>query len=164
VIEQVNLARQRIRQSASVVFAVVVIGIFSGCTLSSESGPLQSSDSPSASAATPNADKPLPSSEEPLNQDAVISVAGVDVDGQHVSVSGYVSGIVEDGGVCTFTFTGVEAERTVTNASVANVSTTSCGLVQIPTSELARGSWQITLSYSSSSFSTTSQPLSLEIP
>ncbi|TDW30691.1 hypothetical protein EDD25_2461 [Cryobacterium psychrophilum] len=96
--------------------------------------------------------------------EAVISVAGVDVDGLNVSASGYVSGTIEDAGICTFTFTGLESETSATSTGRANASTTSCGFVQVSMSDLARGSWQVVLAYSSETLTVSSQPMTLEIP
>ena len=108
---------------------------------------------------------------EPVrDSEAIISVAGVDVDGTHVSASGYVSSIIENDGLCSFVFTGDDdvdrtaAERTVTATAVANVTTTSCGLVQIPVTELAAGTWSLVLTYTSDSLTVTSAPTTLEIP
>lgn len=108
--------------------------------------------------------EPFPDSE------AIISVAGVDVDGLHVSASGYVSGIIENEGLCTFVFTsddgadGLAAERTVTATAAANVTTTSCGLVQMPMTEFAAGTWSLVLTYASDTLTVTSAPTTLEIP
>jgi len=114
---------------------------------------------PPASTDKPNA-TPTPTP----TREAVITVAGVDADGLNASASGYVSGVVEDGGVCTFTFTGVEGETTATSTGAANPSTTSCGFVQVPIGDLARGTWQVVLTYSSDAFIVSSAPTTLEIP
>ena len=100
----------------------------------------------------------------------MISVAGVDVDGMNVSASGYVSGIVENDGLCSFVFSGADAgdgtasEQTATATAVANVTTTSCGLVQVPMTELTAGTWQLVLTYASDTLTVTSAPTTLEIP
>jgi hypothetical protein len=101
----------------------------------------------------------------PVGIEPVIVVAGIDVDGLHVSSSGYVAGVVEDGGVCTFVFAGAGSPVEVTTVGRADVRTTSCGLVQLPIDQLARGSWTVSLSYlSESAPSTVSEQTVLEIP
>lgn len=95
---------------------------------------------------------------------AVIVVAGVDQDGLGVSASGYVSGVIQSGGLCTFTFTGNGATVPVTSSGISDRMTTSCGIVQIPRDRLQRGSWTVTLTYELMTVSTMSQPMNLEIP
>lgn len=81
----------------------------------------------------------------------VIVVAGVDVDGEHVSASGYVSGVIEDGGECTFTFShAVDATSVVaTSSGTADRSTTSCGLVSTEIASFISGQWTVQLDYES---------------
>lgn len=119
-------------------------------------------DSTSSPPATP--DDPSATPEPTADDEAVITVAGVDVDGLNASASGYVTGVIEDGGECTFTFTGAEGETSATSTGAANATTTSCGLVQVPMSELSRGTWQVVLTYSSDTLTVVSQPMTLEIP
>ncbi|MFO7690913.1 MAG: hypothetical protein R6W83_10245 [Cryobacterium sp.] len=102
--------------------------------------------------------------------EAVISVAGVDVDGLNVSASGYVSGVVENGGQCSFLFiggddgNGAAMQQVATATALANVTTTSCGLVQVPMTDLTPGTWQLVLTYSSDALNVSSAPTILEIP
>lgn len=105
------------------------------------------------------------SSPEPDPADAVMSFAGVDVDGTQVSAAGYVQGLLENGGSCTFTFTGLGDPVTVTSEGVADSSTTSCGTVSVPIAQLPSGSWSVTLSYTSAAAGTlTSSALTVEVP
>ncbi|MDH6235943.1 hypothetical protein H4V99_000688 [Cryobacterium sp. CG_9.6] len=93
-----------------------------------------------------------------------MSVAGMDVDGQNVSASGYVSGLIEDGGTCSFVFSGADRDATRTSRGITNASTTSCGLIQIPANLFMRGAVELVLTYSSDSVTVSSQPMILEIP
>lgn len=161
--QQVNQPRLRARHAGSAILAICLIGCLSACAYGG-SGELVTEGTSPAPLASAELEKPSHSSVPVVPSEAVISVAGVDVDGQHVSASGYVSGIVEDGGLCTFTLTGFENERTATSPAIANVSTTSCGFVQVPMADLFKGSWQIVLTYTSESLTVSSPPLSLEIP
>lgn len=95
----------------------------------------------------------------------VLVVASMDVDGKHLTASGYVQGIVKDGGNCTFRFTR-EGSTTVSidNDAVADRGTTSCGAVQADAAQFTRGSWQVTLSYLSNGKDYVSSPLTVEVP
>ena len=123
-------------------------------------------DEQSASAPpAPATEKPEQSAEPTAAPvEAVIVVAGADVDGLNVSASGYVSGVVESTGTCTFTFTRLDALVESTRDAVANVTDTSCGLAQIPIDQFQRGTWQVILTYRSGELTVTSPPTDLEIP
>ncbi|MBM7504148.1 hypothetical protein ACFPER_11720 [Agromyces aurantiacus] len=97
--------------------------------------------------------------------EAIITIASVDVDGLNATVSGYVSGIIEDGGACTFELTGptgtvVRAETT----GIADRSTTSCGAASIPIDRLSSGTWSVELGYRSDAADVISEPTTLEVP
>ncbi|MFC5930752.1 hypothetical protein D6T64_13140 [Cryobacterium melibiosiphilum] len=109
-------------------------------------------------------EKPSVSAEPSSVSQAVISVAGIDPDGLNVSVSGYVSGLIETGELCEFRFTSSNTALESSTDGIANASDTSCGLVQMPVSGFASGSWQVTLTYTNKDLSVTSQPTALEIP
>jgi hypothetical protein len=95
---------------------------------------------------------------------AVIVVAGVDVDGANVSASGYAAGVIEDGGACTFRFTQGASTLEVTSVSVADRVTSSCGVVQAPAGEFTRGTWSVQLSYVSANRTSLSEPVEFEVP
>lgn len=95
----------------------------------------------------------------------VLVVASVDVDGKHLTASGYVQGVVEDGGTCTFRFTrDGSPEVSVNHEAVADRATTSCGTVQPDATQFTRGSWQVTLTYVSNGKDFTSSPATVEVP
>ncbi|TFC90422.1 MULTISPECIES: hypothetical protein [Cryobacterium] len=91
-------------------------------------------------------------------------MAGVDVDGTNVSASGYVSGVIESGGECTFIFAQGDSVLSAVSESSLDRLSTSCGTIQIPSADFSRGSWTASLEYKSVTVATTSQPMSLEIP
>ncbi len=64
-------------------------------------------------------------------------------------VSGFVPGIVENGGTCTATFTSGASKVTKTSAGFANVSNTTCSPISYAGSGVQAG-WSVTLTYSSS--------------
>ena len=98
--------------------------------------------------------------------EAVIVVLGADVTGESVTASGYVVGFLEDGGSCSFVFSGDGREVVATSVGTADRQTTSCGAVTVDMSEFSSGSWNVTLTYApeSSPEIVTSVPSQLEIP
>lgn len=61
-------------------------------------------------------------------------------------VSGYIPGVVEDGGTCTITLVKGSETVTKTSAGFINASYTSCTPFSV---SLASGKWKVTLEYSS---------------
>jgi hypothetical protein len=97
---------------------------------------------------------------------AVMTIAAVDTNGENVSVSGYVSGIVEDDGTCDFVVANAATGKSVDIAGtgISNARTTSCGTSQEPIASFTRGSWTVTLHYKSTAATVVSTPINLEIP
>ena len=95
-----------------------------------------------------------------------MTIAGVDVDGAHVSVSGYVTGIIENDGTCAYVATAVSSGKAVTipGSGISNVQNTSCGTSQEPIASFSKGGWTVVLHYSSPSADVTSPALNMEIP
>lgn len=85
-------------------------------------------------------------------------IANATQNGPDVFVGGYVSGIYEDGGTCTFTFVKGSTQFTKTSEAFANASTTDCKNLTISRSEFpSSGEWTVTLTYNSSTASGVSQ-------
>lgn len=96
---------------------------------------------------------------------AEITVAGTDASGTIVSASGYVAGVAEEGGVCRFVFTNGTDSIESTRTGIINVSTTSCGLVDLDIAQFAGSAWTVTLNYESPSVgSVVSEPQPVELP
>ncbi|MDQ3065382.1 MAG: hypothetical protein M3Q36_03885 [bacterium] len=91
----------------------------------------------------------------------IISYAGQE--GSIVEVNGYVSGIIERGGTCTLYLKKSGVTVTKSKQSLENVQDTSCGLFEVPVSELSKGVWQATLGYDSSKASGTSDVTTIEV-
>jgi len=75
-----------------------------------------------------------------------------------VRAVGYVQGVFEDGGSCTYNFTN--GSKTITRRSTGfkDATTTTCPPVEISTAEFnPKGSWNVTLQYKSSTSTGTSQ-------
>lgn len=75
------------------------------------------------------------------------------------NVSSYVSGVLEDGGTCTATFTQGSTTVTRTSSGFSNVSYTQCA--PITPSLPSGGSWSVTIKYSSPTSEGTSQKTNL---
>ena len=134
--------------------------ILAGCTV-------QSPDASNASTNTPVTSTPTPTATEtPGGPSAVVSLAGVDVDGLHLTVGGFVTVVAEDGGACAFDLTAVVSGAKVSAATVgaANGSNTSCGSTQIPVTQLTRGTWNVVLHYTSTKYDLVSEPMKVEVP
>jgi hypothetical protein len=158
----VRLQRRAVAARVSLfATAVAIAAVLSACT-AGEPTAISSSGSAPATAATPKAGAtptPTPTIE------AVLVVSSVDVDGKNVSSSGYVQGLVEDGGTCVFTYARAGATTvTAQREAVADRMTTSCGLVQSPIDRFVRGSWSVTLSYEHDGTTYTSVPATVEVP
>lgn len=151
-----------VRLSGVAVALLVCTGLV-GCTDSTAAGAPPSSSGSDSDVQGSEAKGGVESA-TPAAPEAVIVVAGVDVDGAHVSASGYVSGVIESGGECTFVF--AQGDEVVTSAveSAPDRLSTSCGTVKVPIADFSRGSWTVSLEYKSVAVATTSQPMSLEIP
>ncbi|MDB5170458.1 MAG: hypothetical protein JWO35_152 [Candidatus Saccharibacteria bacterium] len=81
----------------------------------------------------------------------IISYAEQTQAGGNIEVGGRVSGVFEDGGTCTATFTQGSKTFVKSSTGVKNVSDVACPALSAAFSEfLATGSWSVTLSYASS--------------
>lgn len=133
--------------------------ILSGCVLL----PTEPVASPSPSS-SPN-DSQGNDGEVATDLQAVIVVAGVDVDGKNVTVSSYVAGILENGGRCDYTFSGASGEVSASAEGIADRSVTSCGATQVAIGSFTKGPWEVTMSYTAKSGDVTSSPpVTVEIP
>ncbi|QAY74583.1 hypothetical protein ET445_15820 [Agromyces protaetiae] len=153
------------RTAGALVVAAVVCSWIAACTGSvGEVDTSSPTDDPSSSSNTAE-EKPAPTENEPPGAlEAVIVVAGPDVDGEHVSASGYVSGVIEDDGECVFRFIHGESVVEATSRSTADRQTSSCGVVQVETSKVTRGTWTVQLNYTSERGAVASEPVEFEVP
>lgn len=143
----------------SVVGLIVAVGL-TGC-FGSSAGPANGTASPSGSATEVPGKSPEPT---PIQPEAVIVFAGIDPDGATISISGYVAGVIENDGACTYVLTGPGDEQRIDSVGAADAGQTSCGVVQLDTGALLSGSWSVALEYASATVTTTSAPTPLEIP
>jgi len=87
------------------------------------------------------------------------SVGVVITNASMTSVNAYVTGVFEDGGVCTATFTQGTTTITKTSTGFSNVSYTQCPPItpNLPNTD----PWSVTMSYSSATAEGTSQAQTL---
>jgi hypothetical protein len=141
-------------------------------TASSPSPSPSSSDAPSTSSesepATTSAAPASPTTTAPGSSAAVASIvltyAGWNPTAQDAEVAAYVQALQPTGGTCTLTMTHSGTTRTQSKAATPDVSTTQCGTIAIPGSQLSSGQWTATVSYSSASATGTSTPVTIEVP
>lgn len=82
----------------------------------------------------------------------------------NVEVGGYVNGIFEDGGTCTAKFSQGSQVVTKSSKGVKNSNNVSCPAIVTPASTLSpKGTWTVTLTYSSPTASGTSDQRTLEV-
>lgn len=166
-------------RSAGFVRAQVAAGtlaaalLATGCTDnsdSSEPGPVTTVTATAYQTVTPS---PSPSETPTDGVDptvapfaAIVSIASLDVSGREVTLAGYVQGVAEEGGTCTFVATkvGTGTEVTAETMGIENQGTTSCGSAAVSSSSFSRGSWTVELRYESPSGSANSDAVALEIP
>lgn len=83
---------------------------------------------------------------------------------QAVEVGGYVSGIFEDSGLCTATFsrTGSSFKKSV--QAVKNASSVDCPVISVSSDDFnTKGSWNVVLSYESRAAFGSSDPRQIEV-
>ncbi|WP_448615672.1 hypothetical protein [Modestobacter sp. URMC 112] len=89
--------------------------------------------------------------------------AGVLAGGSSVEAGGYV-GVVEQGGTCTLTLTRDDTVRTASAEGTPDATTTACGGLAVPLSDLASGTWEAVLGYESDRSSGEAPAVEVEVP
>lgn len=94
---------------------------------------------------------------------SIVSLATKDPSGGGILVGGYVTGVLEDGGECTFTVTPStgEAALVARTTGTADVDSTSCGSTTVALSHT--GTFQVVLTYSNGDGQTSSPAVSVVI-
>ena len=80
-----------------------------------------------------------------------------------VEVGAFVTAL-DASGTCTLTATSGSRTRVTTSQAVPDATTTSCGYLAFPAGELARGTWDLVVTYASEGARGTSQPARLDVP
>ncbi|MFC8192693.1 hypothetical protein ACFUMH_13640 [Cellulomonas sp. NPDC057328] len=126
-------------------------------TTSSADATPTSSASPEATALAPEPDMTapagVPAPDAPPTTSGPVEVvptwSAVDAATGDLQVSAYVT-VVEATGSCTLTVTGPEGRTASVGVEAeADAKTTTCGVMSVPASQLARGTWSGTVTYTS---------------
>jgi hypothetical protein len=179
------------RRTAWAVSAALLVGPLASCSGSPGAGAgagttaassSATSTSASATGATETASSPSPSSTdrpEPTDVatdppaavdpgsglDVVVSSAGVDPGGGALEVSGFVPGLVEDGGRCVLVLSRAgEDDVSVEQEALGDAQSTSCGLLSVPVDRLSPGTWTARLDYRSDDSSGSSDDVEVVVP
>lgn len=157
------------RAVAALTLATGLSVVLAGCEAAGSGVPGAPTPTPTSST-TPSA-RPTPTPEPIPTRDpgpfaAFVTLAEVEVTGTSAEVAGFVEGVEVDGAVCRYTLTPADGGAPVVAEfeSLANVGTTSCGLVAVPVASLHRGTWSVTLEFSADGAAATSEPLVMEVP
>lgn len=154
--------RPRVHHAAGATTLLIAVLLLTACA--SDVGlPAE----PGVPSAAESSEPPKPDAEptlEAAESSTQVVVASMDVGGLTATVSGYVSGVIETGGECTYTLTGPGPQIVLTAEGFANASTTSCGAVEVPIAQLSRGQWAVELNYSHRGKTVTGEPALLEVP
>ena len=94
----------------------------------------------------------------------MITQAGWAASGTAVEVSGFVSGVVEDGGTCRVVLTHGDETVTAERTAIADATTTACGVIEVGNAGMTSGWWQAVLSYESATSSGASTPVDVLVP
>jgi hypothetical protein len=90
-------------------------------------------------------------------------ISAARVDGDSFKLNGYVPSVIETDGTCVATMTKDRITVTESRQAMQNAQNTTCGQIIIPKSKLESGTWQATLSYSSSRSAGTSEKVNVEV-
>lgn len=83
-------------------------------------------------------------------QQANVVITNASLSGGDVSVSGFVTNVVESDGLCVYTFTNGSSKVIKTTDVLPNATSTTCATTTFPASDLSpSGTWSVVLSYSS---------------
>jgi hypothetical protein len=153
--------QKRYSRTVAAFAAVLLLTGLTGCSLFPNPTSTALSTPPDVDKGTDAPQPPEPTAEP----EPVIVIAELDGDRAHVSVSGYVAGVIENGGVCRWTLSNGAAQQQLEAEGLADRAQTSCGVSQFDTAQLTPGTWSVTLEYSSDTQSSIiSKPNTLEIP
>lgn len=93
----------------------------------------------------------------------IISTWTQDRDSKNLFINGFVPSIVEADGICQLTLQKDGQAKTQSKDARPDAQTTTCGVLEIAYSDLSKGTWDATLTYSSSLSSGTSETVRIEV-
>lgn len=131
------------------------------------SAPSPSSTTPSTAPA-PGGTPAAPPSAGPAGQPGVTAVAisfsAWNATDQVAEVGAYAVDVIETGGACTLTLTRGSVTRTTRGIAEPDATTTSCGYLAVPGSDLSRGEWTVAVNYESPTATGVSDATTIEVP
>jgi hypothetical protein len=81
-----------------------------------------------------------------------------------VEIGSFVQGVVESGGTCTVTMTKDGKTASASGAAEEGATTTWCGVIAVPASQLSSGRWSAVVTYKSASTHGSSDPKQVTVP
>lgn len=180
------MTTRRRRALGAGVLVVAVVVALSGCDLDAEGAPTATTPPETATVApatTPTETTPTPSAPVPsaspttavdvpgpspappgLTPTAVtLTLWGYDPATQAAFVGGYAA-VVEEGGTCTLVLRNGSTEVAVSAPAAADATTTSCGTLSVPHTQLSSGTWSAELRYASPVSAGSASPVKIEVP
>ena len=119
-------------------------------------GPAAESGAAAAATTTASISPPPENPEDVATDTAVptlaavqITYAGPDDAAGGIAVGAYVSGLIEEGGTCALTLSKDGESAGAESEALPDASTTSCGQMIVPFSELEPGTWAAEVTYTS---------------
>jgi hypothetical protein len=94
----------------------------------------------------------------------LISYYGWSEPSQAVEVGGFAASVAESGGTCTLTLTKGASAVTTTATAVADVRTSACGQMSVPSDRLTPGAWTVSLAYDSATSHGVSSAVEVQVP
>ncbi|WP_136519416.1 hypothetical protein [Cellulomonas telluris] len=95
--------------------------------------------------------------------DVVLGFAEWSTATRAIEASAYAQ-VYEEDGTCTLTATGGGATATTEQPALADVTTTSCGVMSVPAAQLRSGTWQVRVEYASATSTGASATVDVEVP
>ncbi len=100
----------------------------------------------------------------PQQSNAEVGISLVDVIGQNLEIRAFTSSVIDGSGTCTATVSKGTSTITRSSAAFIDTSTTQCGHISIPVSELSAGVWSVSIKFNSNSHNGTSEKVEVTIP
>ena len=102
--------------------------------------------------------------QDPAPTDYIITIVDANQYGSNVEVRAFISGLVKNGGDCTYTFQLHQSAFTQTSPASADAAHTNCSPLIVPTSEFSTsGTWSLSVSYSYEGIIVTSTNQTFEV-
>lgn len=97
-------------------------------------------------------------------REATVGVSKASISGKDLEIRAFTTSVIEGDGTCTAVLTK-EGQKEVTKKSSAfiDASSTICEPILIPSSQFAKGTWTLEVTYSSSKYKGSSGPIEVEI-